>query len=133
MLKFTELHSRRPSKEEPIDEGVAAAISRFIQAEEGVTHIDHERSEELTAQTYAERRSALSDLIRWDEFDNVAAAIRRLVEAQQVIQDLYDEDCCNGADGDDFRAAYEEREAAIAQLITASKRPTVAWSTGRAP
>jgi hypothetical protein len=69
----------------------------------------------------------LGQPLRWDEADNVAAAIRRLVKAQQAIQDWYDTDVHSGADDADLEAACAEREAAIAQLVAASKRPTVTW------
>jgi hypothetical protein len=126
VYNFTDVHARRQSKEKLMCEDVATAVSRFIQAEESVTHMG-DSLEEAIAETYAERRNALSELPQWDEADNVAAAIRRLIKAQQAIQDWHDAGVHSGADDADLEAAYAEREAAIAQLIAASKRPTVTW------
>jgi hypothetical protein len=125
MYNFTKIHARRQSEEQLMFEDVATAVSRFIQAEESVTHMGNSSDE--AAEAYVERRNALSELPKWDDADNVANAIRQLIKAQQAIQDWYDADVHSGADDADLKAAYADREAAIAQLVAASKRPTVTW------
>jgi hypothetical protein len=113
-----------------MSEETTTALARFTQAQESVNNLDANLPDAEITQAYAVRRDALSKLIQWDECDNVANAIQRLMLAQQSIQDLYDGGWLYRGDGvpdEEFEAAYAERRKAISQLMTASEQPSVTW------
>jgi hypothetical protein len=101
--------------------GIAAELSNLSQADERVQILGDDMSPEEIEEAYTARREALTALLLWDEYDNVAHAIRRLVEAQQAVQDAHDADAI-GIDPDvDLVTALAERAAAIEYLQAASK------------
>jgi hypothetical protein len=112
---------------------MSTAIDRFTQAETRVQDLSTDLPDAEIAQAYAERTEALLQLLRWDEADPIAAAIRRLVLAQDRIQSLHDgfanyRDLQPAEWDAEFDRADAEREEAILALMAAP--PAEDYPTG---
>jgi hypothetical protein len=112
------------------------ALARVAQAQNRVQNLDANLPSAEITRAYAERRDALSKLIRWNENDRLANAIHRLMLTQQAIQDLREQGRFRrdftDDDEDAFSTAEAEREAAMLELIAARKAARLEFEEFRA-